>query len=50
MWPLSRKFGGTLAGRLTGRAAATEAAHHWGAVWEMRKDWQEGFPARSGQT
>ena len=49
MWPLSRKLGGSLAARLTGRAAAAEAARRWGTVWAMRKDWQDGFPARSGQ-
>jgi GT2 family glycosyltransferase len=43
MWPLSRRLGGALAARLTGSAAAAEAARHWGAVWAARAEWQDGF-------
>lgn len=41
-WPLSRKWGGGILARLTGRGG--EAAAHWGAVWDARAGWQDGFP------
>jgi GT2 family glycosyltransferase len=43
MWPLSRKLGGQILARVTGSARAAEAARHWGAVWEARGSWREGF-------
>lgn len=46
MWPLSRKIGGLLLARLTGRAGAAEAARHWGSVWEARATWESGFAPR----
>ena len=45
MWPLSRRLGAALIARLTGRVDAAETARRWGAVWNRRKDWQDGFPA-----
>ena len=46
MWPLSRKLGGEILSRLTGSAGAAEAARRWGAVWEARRSWQDGFAPR----
>ena len=46
MWPLSRKLGGQLAAKVTGSAGAAEAARRWGAVWEARSSWQDGFAPR----
>jgi hypothetical protein len=46
LWPFTRKLGGQAAARLTGHAGAAAAARHWGTVWDARRDWQEGFPAR----
>lgn len=43
MWPLSRKFGGGVIAAVTGSTGAREAARHWGAVWDARGNWQEGF-------
>ena len=46
MWPLSRKLGGQVFATLTGSAGAAEAARRWGAVWEARANWQDGFAPR----
>lgn len=43
MWPLTRKLGGDVIARVTGSAGAAEAARHWGAVWDNRAAWREGF-------
>ena len=47
MWPLGRKFGAQVVARVTGSAAAAETARRWGAVWDTRQTWQDGFEARS---
>ena len=43
-WPLSRRLGGALIARVTGRRGPAEAAAHWGAIWRARTDWRSGFP------
>lgn len=44
LWPLTRKLGGGIVARLTGQDRFREAAIRWGAVWENRASWQDGFP------
>ncbi len=42
--PLVRKLGGRLLAWTTGNARAREAARHWDAVWDARRNWRDGFP------
>ena len=44
IWPLTRKLTGGLMARLTGRDHYARAATRWGAVWENRAAWRDGFP------
>lgn len=44
MWPLTRKLGGQIAARVTGKAGPAETARRWAAVWDSRGSWQHGFP------
>jgi GT2 family glycosyltransferase len=44
MWPLSRRLGGRVLAALTGRDGPAAAAAHWGAVWDARAEWWQGFP------
>ena len=44
IWPLTRKLTGGLMARLTGRDHYRRAAARWGAVWENRAAWRDGFP------
>jgi GT2 family glycosyltransferase len=42
-WPLSRRLGGAVLGRLTGREGPKAAAAFWGDVWRRRGEWQGGY-------
>lgn len=44
IWPLTRKLTGGIAAWLTGHDHFREAAARWGAVWENRGAWRDGFP------
>lgn len=44
-WPWTRMVSGRLLARLTGRPGLAEAAAMWGAVWQARADWRDGYPA-----
>lgn len=41
--PLVRALGYGIAGRLSGRSHAREAAKTWWTVWQRRAEWQSGF-------
>jgi GT2 family glycosyltransferase len=44
VWPLTRKLTGGIAAKLTGRDRFRAAAARWGAVWDNRANWRDGFP------
>lgn len=43
-WPLSRAIACGLIHRVTGRAAAGDAAATWWAIWHRRNEWRRGYP------